>query len=546
MSLYTKYRPQSFSHLVGQDLVRETLLNEIKNGTLTHAYLFCGPRGTGKTSTARLIAKALNCTNKNEAGEACDECNICVSIRDGSLIDVLEIDAASNRGIDEIRDLKSKIDYAPSLAKNKIYIIDEVHMLTKEAFNALLKTLEEPPANVYFILCTTEAHKILETIISRCQRFDLKRIDYKTIMARLAFIAQSEGVEADPAAIEMIARHVEGGMRDAIGLFEQLILDKKLTLEHVRGHLGVTGHVTVKKLIDFFVAKDAKAAITTINEIHSEGYDLTTLTREVLEYMREQMIASVHAADAKTAQWIGMIEHVEKARDMLKTTIIPQLPLEIAAIKICIPMQPTAALPPAPVPQNAFQSAAPSTSNQTFSQSASAPVQTAPRAFTPTAAAPATPSPFPSFKPNATLQATQEEAATVTAISQEMVKLSGTVTEHWLRIIEHISPPSLRRSLCQCSLVETETELKMVFRAKFHMEKINVPSVKSAVERAIKDLFGKLVRINCELVVGMAMPQPMSPARQNAPTPQREPEPTPPPSAATNVADKALEMFNEW
>lgn len=529
MSLYTKYRPQSFSHLVGQDLVRETLLNEIKNGTLTHAYLFCGPRGTGKTSTARLIAKAINCTNKNEALEACDACSICVSIRDGSLIDVLEIDAASNRGIDEIRDLKSKIDYAPSLAKNKVYIIDEVHMLTKEAFNALLKTLEEPPSNVFFILCTTEVHKIPETIISRCQRFDLKRIDHKTIMARLAFIAQSEGIDAEEQAIEMIARHVEGGMRDAIGLFEQLILDKKLSLEHVRGHLGVTGHGIIKKLVDTFVAKDAKAAIATINEIHAEGYDLTTLTREILEYMREQMIASVHAQDAKTAAWIGMIEHVEKARDMLRTTIIPQLPLEIAAIKMCSNQQPVQA----PIAQPMATTAAPAQ-------------PAAPRAFTPSTPLPKPLNPLPSFKPQTTPLATQEEAATVAAISQEMVKLEGSIAEHWMRIIEHISPPSLRRSLCQCSIVENDTELRMVFRAKFHMEKINVPSVKSAVERAIKDLFGRMVKINCELTLGMAPPMPQQTQQRPAPQREREPEPTPPPTDNASVADKALEMFNEW
>ncbi len=543
MSLYTKYRPQSFSHLVGQDLVRETLLNEIKNNSLTHAYLFCGPRGTGKTSTARLIAKSLNCTNKNEAGEACDACGICISIRDGSLIDVLEIDAASNRGIDEIRDLKSKIDYAPSLALNKVYIIDEVHMLTKEAFNALLKTLEEPPANVFFILCTTESHKIPETIISRCQRFDLKRIDYKTIMARLAFIAQGEGIEAEETAIELIARHVEGGMRDAIGLFEQLILDKKLTLEHVREHLGVTGHVTIKKLIDLLIAKDAKGALNTISDIHTEGFDLTTFTREVLEYLREQMISSVHSGDGKIGLWIGMIEHFEKARDMLKTTIIPQLPLEIAAIRICSNAQESMRAPQA---QAIVQS-----SNNI--ESSRAPQPTFVKTQQPIANnlknidRPLTPSPFPSFKPHTTQEATQEEAVTVAAISQELVKLEGNISEHWQRIIEHISPPSLRRSLCQCNLVETESELKLVFRAKFHMEKVDTVSVKSAVERAIKDLFGRLVKIRCELVIAqMTADERKAELLRDRKPQEAEPEPTPPPTSGTNVADKAMEMFNDW
>src|SRR3989338_8607643 len=256
MSLYGKYRPQNFANLVGQDHIHQTLLHEIQKGSLTHAYLFAGPRGTGKTSTARLIAKALNCTSKNVEGEPCDACDFCKTISEGSLIDVVEIDAASNRGIDEIRELKEKIQFAPTRAKTKIYIIDEVHMLTKEAFNALLKTLEEPPENVFFILCTTEIHKIPETIISRCQHFDFKRIDMKTIMTRLSYIAQLEHIEAEDGAIELIAQHVEGGMRDAIGLFEQLVHENKLLVDRVREHLGITGHSTLTTLIELLEQKE--------------------------------------------------------------------------------------------------------------------------------------------------------------------------------------------------------------------------------------------------------------------------------------------------
>ena len=240
MSLYRKYRPQTFAHLVGQDHVSQTLLSALRLGRVSHAYLFTGPRGTGKTSTARLVAKALNCLDESSV-EPCNACEICMEIADGRLIDIIEIDAASNRGIDEMRDLREKIHFAPTRAKLKVYIIDEVHMLTKEAFNALLKTLEEPPEHVYFVLATTEVHKIPETILSRCQRFDFQRIPVKVLVDRLSFIAQEEKIEVEEKALEMIAHHAEGGLRDAIGLLEQMAADGSLTVERVSTVLGIGG-----------------------------------------------------------------------------------------------------------------------------------------------------------------------------------------------------------------------------------------------------------------------------------------------------------------
>lgn len=504
MSLYTKYRPQSFSHLVGQDLVRHTLLHEIKHNSLTHAYLFCGPRGTGKTSSARLVAKGLNCPNKAIDGEPCDSCPLCISIREGNLIDVLEIDAASNRGIDEIRDLKEKIDYAPSLAQHKVYIIDEVHMLTKEAFNALLKTLEEPPENVYFILCTTEIHKIPETIISRCQRFDFKRIDIQIIIDRLAFIAQEESITIDPEALELIAHHVEGGLRDAIGLLEQLTIDKKLTAEHVRMHLGITGNSTIKKLVDMIVEKNTVESLKIINAVHTEGFDLATFTRELLEYLRKQLIDSIHTENGTTAQWLDIIEHLEKARDTFKTSIIPELSLEIAIIKICVDNA---------IPNSAKTQVSNSAENAIF---------------------------FP-VKPDSTTHATIAEENTVAAITHEMVMLEGSIGEHWQRIIEHINPPSLRRSLTQCSITEDEKTLTLIFRARFHMEKVTIPTVRTNIEKTIKELFGRTIAIKCELAITPALHderKKMSPLREEASNEEKSPTP--------GITEKAIEMFNEW
>lgn len=245
ISLYRKYRPQNFENLVGQNHVRTILINAIKRGEVAHAYLFTGPRGTGKTSTARLIAKALNCTDLRNEYDPCDECEFCKDINDGRLIDLIEIDAASNRGIDEIRDLKEKINYSPTRGNCKVYIIDEVHMLTKEAFNALLKTLEEPPEHSFFVLATTEVHKIPNTIISRCQRFDFRRIGDEDLLGRLKFVVEQEGFEASDEALKMVVDNANGGGRDAIGLLEQLVVDGKLNIGIMKNVLGTAGRKIV-------------------------------------------------------------------------------------------------------------------------------------------------------------------------------------------------------------------------------------------------------------------------------------------------------------
>jgi len=284
MSLYRNYRPKDFPSLVGQDHIKINLLNAIKSGQIAHAYLFTGPRGTGKTTTARLMAKAIN-AEMTEDGRF-DGSEIAEEIDSGRLIDVIEIDAASNRGIDEIRDLREKINYSPTRAKNKVYIIDEVHMLTKEAFNALLKTLEEPPSFVYFILATTEIHKVPETIISRCQRFDFRRITEKDLFDRLTFVCQTEGFTAEDEALKIIARQSRGGLRDALSLLEQLVTGKKLDSENVKKVLGISNFGAVETIYGMLRDGEAADAVAEISKIFAAGVDLVQFNKELLDYLR--------------------------------------------------------------------------------------------------------------------------------------------------------------------------------------------------------------------------------------------------------------------
>jgi DNA polymerase-3 subunit gamma/tau len=263
---YRKWRPQTLADVAGQEHVTRTLLNALSSGHVSHAYLFCGPRGTGKTSTGRILSKAVNCTS-NGKGEPCNKCEMCISITEGRAMDVIEIDAASNRGIDEIRNLRERVNYAPGNAKFKVYIIDEFHMLTKEASNALLKTLEEPPSSVIFILATTEAHKVLPTIMSRCQRFDFHRISQTVITDKLKQICDSEGITIDREALNVLAKNATGSLRDAENLLEKLYTHygSDINLNQVRDMLGITGNERIKVLVEYIMGSNITAGIQTIN-----------------------------------------------------------------------------------------------------------------------------------------------------------------------------------------------------------------------------------------------------------------------------------------
>ncbi|MGP8161175.1 MAG: DNA polymerase III subunit gamma/tau, partial [Candidatus Dormibacteria bacterium] len=280
-ALYRKYRSAVLADLIGQDHIVRTLSNELRAGQLAHAYLFAGIRGTGKTSTARILARAVNCLEPVD-GEPCNRCSACIEILDGSAVDVLEIDAASNRGIDEMRELRERVRYLPARLRSKVYIIDEAHMLTTEAWNAFLKTLEEPPTHVLFILCTTEPHKVPDTVRSRVQRFDFGRVPSALIDAHLRSIAASEGAELDPAAARLIARASQGSVRDGLSLLDQCFAtgDRPVTLETCRQALGLAHPDVVRALLEGLAGKDAAAALRAAAAAFDAGADPRQLLRE--------------------------------------------------------------------------------------------------------------------------------------------------------------------------------------------------------------------------------------------------------------------------
>ena len=357
--LYRKYRPTNFSEVVGQEHIVKTLQNAVKREKIAHAYLFSGPRGIGKTTIARILAKIANC-KKPKNDEPCNECENCLNINENKFLDLIEIDAATHTQVDKIRDLIEKINFSPTSGKYKVYIIDEVHMLSKGAFNALLKTLEEPPKHAIFILATTEIHKIPATIISRCQRFDFRRLKVSEIKERLEKIAKQEKVKVEKGVLDFIAINSNGGLRDSESLFGQILSmeDKDITLKEVQTILAIADISVAVKLIELIVEKKYSEAIDYINKITDDGYDLEQFNIFLIEYCRklmlikislevkenfssemtEEQISELEAMSQKTsiAQLLGMIRVFIKSKEEIKSSIIQQLPLELAIAEINI------------------------------------------------------------------------------------------------------------------------------------------------------------------------------------------------------------------
>ncbi len=355
-ALYRKYRPKTFEEVIGQEHITTTLKNQILSGRVGHAYLFCGIRGTGKTSIAKIFAKAVNCT-ENTDGNPCLDCDVCADIASNVNINVIEIDAASNNGVDNVREIREEVKYMPTKGKYKVYIIDEVHMLSMSAFNALLKTLEEPPAHVIFILATTEVQKIPATILSRCQRFDLKRIPVKTIANQLDEIMKKEGIDVEEKALSYIAATGDGSMRDSLSLLDQIVAfsqDEKITLKMVLEVLGTVDNQAFVSLIKYIYASETSNCIRLINDIYMNGKDIKQFVSQMVGFLRNLIIAlSVHELDdildmaaeniedlkqlAQIVNYEKVLEYINEFSNLeakIKYDSQPKITLEVAIIRM--------------------------------------------------------------------------------------------------------------------------------------------------------------------------------------------------------------------
>ena len=400
-SLYRKWRSQTFSDLIGQEAITRTLLNAVREGRLAHAYLFCGPRGTGKTSSARLLAKAINCANPQN-GEPCNECISCREITAGRSPDVMEIDAASNTGVDNIRDLRETVNLLGSGGHYKVYVVDEVHMLSTQAFNALLKTLEEPPPHIIFVLATTEAHKVLPTVVSRCQRFDFHRISMREIVARIQHVGAGEGLEIEPAAADLLARAAQGGMRDALSLLDQAMAfcGTQIDLQRTRAMLGLADPGAIRALIGHVAEQHAADGLSLINELVTTGADLRQLNAQLAEEWRALVLAR---AGADVAQMMDRTD--DEAREIAALAQAFSLEELTACARVFARNEaPARGLP---VPQLALELAfleclsIRQYGGQVVTQRAQAgqPAQARPMAAAPAAAAMAAPRPAPASPP---------------------------------------------------------------------------------------------------------------------------------------------------
>jgi DNA polymerase III subunit gamma/tau len=360
--LYRKYRPKSFSEVVGQDHVIKTVKNAIASNLVSHAYIFSGPRGSGKTTTARLLAKALNCHNRKEGdSEPCGKCSSCLEIAAGNSLDLIEIDAASNRGIDEIRELREGIRFSPNKEKYKVFVIDECHMLTKEAVNALLKTLEEPPSHAVFVLATTEIHKMIPTIISRCQRFDFRKLSMPEIVQRLEILAKKENAKIDKSALELIAQNSGGAVRDAESLLDQVltfggVLKKEIKAEDIRDLLGLSDTAMVASFTGLLLEKKGTESLKFLEDIIEKGYDPQEFAKSLVAYLRQSMILKIDPSvvvagltKEEKEKLLSQIESLDSkeiqkavalfmdAENKMKYSSIPSLPLELALVDFLHP-----------------------------------------------------------------------------------------------------------------------------------------------------------------------------------------------------------------
>jgi DNA polymerase-3 subunit gamma/tau len=539
-ALYLKYRPQTFDEVAGQDAITQTLRNALRQEKIRHAYLLTGPRGTGKTTTARLLAKAVNCTAEAVEERPCNECSTCVAINEGRLLDLIEIDAASNRGIDEIRDIREKVGFRPNEGRYKVYVLDEAHMLTEPAFNALLKTLEEPPPHVIFVLVTTDPHKIPATIMSRCQRFDFRRISVEAVAERLAYIAEHEGLAVEPEALRFIAHQGTGAMRDAISLLDQLTsYGHEITLAQVQMVLGTVASEAAGKLAACLVEGDVSGGLELINRTVNEGADPRQFGRGVVEYLRGLLLIregagtrTLNLTSEQAAEMEALAERIpvewllqsirlfnEATTDLRRgLQTIPQLPLELALVEISLgPEASQAMAQPVRQEQALYQtSSRPASSQPTRPPTAASPAPAQPEAKVRQAAADPTPAAAvtemggsPSAEPASPQTASEVQGAEpVTPAAQAPAAMAqapaaavnlAQVEGAWGQILHAVRQrnPLVEGALrTNCKPVEVyDDEVVIAFPYPFLRDKLGDPRRRAEIQDALSEVLGARCRV---------------------------------------------------
>ena len=538
-SFTLKYRPRVFEDVVGQEHVSRTIKNAIAAGRIHHAYLFTGPRGTGKTTTARVLARALNCVN-GPTPNPCGVCPMCVAIGEGRAMDITEIDAASNNSVEDIRELREKVKYSPAEGRAKMYILDEVHMLSTGAFNALLKTLEEPPAHAYFALLTTEMHKIPETIVSRCQRFDFRPISSRDAAGALRKIAQAEGLQVQEEALMAIARAAEGAMRDAQSIFEQVVAfsEGAITLDIVNQVLGVTEGETLAGIAEIVARQDLPGVFSVVDKLVAEGKDLGRLIEDLTVFFRDllrmalgsgaeawlQLGSDGEARMCSLAQTIGSdrllsaVHTLAELRTKMKTSSQHALLLELALAELCHPeiAAPKGARPARPAPAAAGPAPV---------QTAPTPVQ-APPAPAPAAAQVAPPTPVAALPP----EPAREVAAPAPPPAAEGPLTPEVVWANWdnlitqLKRMGHMPVGAFLKEAVPTAVGEGCLTLSFPSNYKFHYTRVK-EGYHETVSKALNALFGVPLRVECHLCAADEQPQVPGAAETAQPAP---PEPLPP------------------
>lgn len=468
MNLAVKYRARNFNEIVGQEHIKKTIMASLKKNAPSHAFLFSGGRGTGKTSIARILAKAINCQNLKE-GNPCNECKMCISANEGKLVDIIEIDAASHTSVDNVREIIEKTQFQPSVAKNKVHIIDEVHMLSKSAFNALLKTLEEPPSHAYFILATTERHKIPDTIQSRCQSFNFRNFQAKEIIGRLEEICDKESISAEPDALKMLAHEALGGMRDAIFLLEQYSGEGKLEASVLSHEMGLTPHTALEKLYQYIETCDALSAINHISSLASEGLSLSNFAKSFIYYLRDLLLIKIKENDTNAVnKLLKQIEAFRKAYLDLKNATIPTLPLELA-VAYCI-----------------FEDSSTESAKEDKSWSI----------FTPTKKK----EPEIIKKPDLVKQEAKEVKKPLEpkkkAVFNALELTLDNIHQNWPKIISKVTP-SIRMILKSSSVKDLKNrEIVIACSSKMYKNKLDNSRSQADLQKAFEDIFSLPVKIN--------------------------------------------------